>query len=130
MLIRCSEMHAFGSTTPTRRRKTYPPPNTAATQATPVTRRTCFFIESKLVPALLHDFRVRGQREQREVIAVEVIHQIKHAREPSAGEERLIPRSIFSLRAQKVGHATRYRIAANVVGRKQSQNRPRSLRRR
>src|ERR1700686_2513432 len=64
--------------------------------------------ERILTPLLLHHLGICGQREQREVIAIEVVHQIKHTRESRAREEGLIPRTIFSLGAQQVSDAASY----------------------
>src|SRR5437764_13319285 len=55
----------------------------------------------------LHNFRVGRERDQRKVFAVQVVHQVENARETGAGEERLIPRPVVLLRAEKVGDAAR-----------------------
>src|SRR5450432_2255851 len=69
----------------------------------------------RLTLCLLHDFPVSRQRNQREIFAIEVVHQIEHARETGAGEKRLIPRAVTLLRTQQVCDATRHRVAARVV---------------
>src|SRR6202011_4789281 len=81
-----------------------------------------------ITPRRCHYLRVSREREQREILPVEVIHEVEDAREAGSGEIRFIPRSVFLLRAQQVGNASSDRIAAGVVHREQSQDRPGSLR--
>src|SRR6266404_4250596 len=57
------------------------------------------------LPLLDHHFLVRGQRDQREVLAVEVIHQVEDAREAGAGVPGLVPGAILFLGFQNVGDA-------------------------
>src|ERR1700741_4998185 len=56
----------------------------------------------ELVSVLLHYLRVRRQRQQREVLAVQVIHQVEHTREAGSRVELLIPGAVFTLRAHQV----------------------------
>src|SRR5579864_9147410 len=72
-------------------------------------------IAAQLVAVLLHHLRVRGQRKQREVLPVQVIHEIEHARESSPGTEFLIPGSVGSLRPHEIRNAARDRIAPGVA---------------
>src|SRR5579863_1692805 len=84
-------------------------------------RRLSFtIVAGRLVTALLDHLGIRREREQREILPVQVILQIEHARKSSAGEERLVPGAVFLLRAQQVGDAAGDGIAARVVGCQQS----------
>jgi hypothetical protein len=58
-----------------------------------------------LIAGFLHYLGIGRQREQREVLPVEVIHQIKHAGKTRAREIRLIPRPVLLLSTQQVGNA-------------------------
>src|SRR5208282_4802827 len=57
---------------------------------------------------LRHHLRIGREREQREILAVQVVLQVEHAREARAGEESLVPGTVFILRSQKIGHAAGY----------------------
>jgi hypothetical protein len=54
----------------------------------------------------LHHLGIRCQRQQREVLPVEVILQIEHTRKAGARAVWLVPRAIFLLRAQQVRDPT------------------------
>ena len=46
-----------------------------------------------LLVLLLHHFLVRGQGDEREVLAVEVVHQVEDAGEAGAGVPGFVPRT-------------------------------------
>src|ERR1019366_7061564 len=79
---------------------------------------------------LATDLGVCGQRQQREILPVHVVHQVKHSRKSRAGVERLIPGTVAALRLQQIGDTVLQRIVARVIGGEQSHHRPRCLRRR
>src|SRR5208282_6544469 len=79
---------------------------------------------------LRHHLRIGREREQREILAVQVVLQVEHAREARAGEESLVPGTVFILRSQKIGHAAGYAFAARIAYGQQSHDCPRGLRRR
>src|ERR1700738_5186729 len=81
-----------------------------------------------ITPRRCHYLRVSREREEREILPVEVIPEVEDAREAGSGKIRFIPRSVFLLGAQQVGNTSCDRIAAGVVHREQSQDRPGSLR--
>src|SRR5437763_16369337 len=87
-------------------------------------------VETGDLPLRPHYLLVRSQREQREVLAVEVVHQIEDAGEAGAGVPGLVPGSGFLLRLENVGNAFGDRFAARVLGGEQSHDGPRGLRRR
>src|ERR1039457_2202491 len=72
----------------------------------------------------------RRQREQREIVFVQVIVQVEHFRNPRPGGQILPPASILALGSQQVFDAVLDARAGGVASGDQTQNRPRGLRRR
>ena len=60
-----------------------------------------------LIAFSLHYLLIRGQRQQREILSIQVIHQIEHARKARSCEIFLIPRSTLVLRTQQIRDAPR-----------------------
>ena len=79
------------------------------------------------LPLLLHHLLVRRQRDQREVLAVEVVHQVEDAREAGAGVPGFVPGAVFFLGLENIGDSLCDGFAASIVGCKQSHDRPRGL---
>src|SRR5207249_7096651 len=73
-----------------------------------------------------HDLLVSRQREERKILPVHVVAQIKDSWKTGAGEIRLIPRAIFLLGPQQVCDSSGDALAARVVSRKQPDDGPRS----
>src|SRR5208337_3204022 len=61
--------------------------------------------------------RISRQRDQREVLAIHVVHEIENAREARAGVPLLVPGSVAPLGLQQVSDPALQRVAAGVVGR-------------
>src|ERR1019366_964646 len=57
-----------------------------------------------------------------------VVYQIEHARETGSGAERLVPRTVFVLRAQQINHAAGHAFAARVAYSQQPHDCPCGLR--
>src|SRR5579864_5814446 len=64
---------------------------------------------------LPHHLLISGQRDEREVLAVEVVHQVEDAREAGSGVPGLVPGAVFLLGFQNIGDAFCDRFAARVV---------------
>src|SRR5215469_15837989 len=73
-------------------------------------------------------FGVGRKRDQWEVLAVHVVHQVEHPREAGAGVPLFIPRTIAALRLQQVGDAALQRVAARVIRCQESHHGPCGLR--
>src|SRR5438067_7497345 len=52
-----------------------------------------------------HHFLVRGQRDQREVLPVEVVHEVEDAGEAGASVPNFVPRAVFFLGLEEIGDA-------------------------
>src|SRR5690348_4961329 len=61
-------------------------------------------------------------------IPVEVVFQIKNARETRAGEIRLAPRAVLTLPVDEIGNSLADRRIAGIRSRKQTDQSPRGLR--
>src|SRR5438477_3028110 len=75
-------------------------------------------------------FSVVGQRQHWERMPVQMILQIKHARESGSGGEIFVPAAVTALRLNQILGAFVYATAGGIATRDQPQNRPGRLRRR
>src|ERR1700677_96292 len=74
-----------------------------------------------------HHLGVGRERDQWKILAIQVVHQIKHAGEARTGVERFVPGAVFVLYTQQISHAACHTFAARVAHGQQSHNRPSGL---
>src|SRR5438067_12214778 len=68
------------------------------------------------------------EREQRKILPIHVVLQIKHPRETGAGNLRLVPRAIWALRRKQITETTLHARPIEFSARANPHDRPGSLR--
>src|SRR5437867_9067117 len=73
---------------------------------------------------------VDSQRPEREVLRIQMVLQIEHAREPGAVPERVLPRAVGVLGSEQILNAARHGGSGCAPGREEAEQRPGGLARR